>query len=84
MVFSKKIAKIGRGKFVNGYKREGGEIVFYLNSNGLAKRGLSDDGGSYKLKAYDFENINSEILPLEENLYVCRMLGTIKVIANEL
>ena len=83
MNFNSRVAKLGKGKFVNGYARSGEAIEIYLNNRGLTKKLLVDSDGVFELQLTDFANGNSEIIKLANNLYVQRVFGNVLIKETE-
>lgn len=83
MNFNTRVAKIGKGKYINGYRNEGGEICLYLNNKGITKKHLFDTDNGYKLETKELTSECSEIIKLSENLFVKRSHSQIKVVSSD-
>ncbi len=84
MNFNSRIAKIGKGKFVNAYKGSNDEIVIYLNNRGLVKKRLTDDENGFNLYPEEYASSSSEIIKLADDVYVERIQSSVKVKTSDI
>ena len=83
MNFNSRIAKVGKGKFVNGYQNKSGEISLYMYNGGLTKKILTDTNGVFDLDSTSFKSGFTEIIKLKDDVFVKRVQQNIKVESSE-
>lgn len=82
MNFNSRIAKIGKGKFVNGVL-EGREICLYLNNGGMRKKILTDDENGFNIRPAELVSGCTEIIKLSGDIFIKRTQSNIKVENSE-
>lgn len=78
MNFSSSIAKIGKGKFINGYKTDEG-ICLFLSNGGLEKKMLKEGIDGFILEEIPLINNSSEILQISSDIYVERSQSSVRI-----